>query len=166
MFAHSRLRRAKLTASLVCGQQQFIELQDLNEANKTEHVFSSLLYKRVRNFENWLGSQENGTVVVVVGHAQYFKYMLGRTNHMQNCDILKFCPEIFNGSAGMTINWGDSELTYRSPLSYIHPIARLKNVLMGKGDIPRQICNVDGKIGTDTHAEEPTCRICQVESLP
>jgi hypothetical protein len=165
VFVHSKLRRAKLTAHLVCGQKNFVELEDLNEANKIEHVITSLIYERVRNFEKWLGTQENNSVVVVVGHAQYFKYMLARADHMHNCDIWKLRPVISNKDNGaVTVNWGVSELTFRSQFSYTHPITRLKSVLLGQGDITDDANFGDHRAETTSADEEPTCRICQVDA--
>ena len=63
-------------------------LPDLEEATPYEHVFSRTLLQRIERFKHWLAHCDEETIVVV-GHSQYFKKMLGRASLMRNCDVWK-----------------------------------------------------------------------------
>jgi phosphohistidine phosphatase SixA len=61
-------------------------IDDLEEATIYEHVFSATLLQRIERFKAWLSDCDDGTIVIV-GHSQYFKKMLGKKSLMRNCDV-------------------------------------------------------------------------------
>jgi hypothetical protein len=114
----------------------------LQEATKYEHVFASSLLERIRHFEQWLGSVEESTIVIV-GHAQYFKKMMKHSSNIHNCDVWRthctFTHNVSSSNDGsdhsashapsspplsVTAKWGDPALQFRSPFSYQHPMNR------------------------------------------
>jgi bisphosphoglycerate-dependent phosphoglycerate mutase len=155
---HSCLIRAIETAQLMTkSQKSYLSLKDLNEANQIEHLASSLVTKRILSFQRWFISRSKGkedATFVIFGHAQYFKYLLKKSEEMRNCDIWKVTARIHDDE--QTISWSDPSLRYRSPHSYLHPIQVFKVYLFGKS-------NSDMSSSDSQSADvERTCRICQV----
>mmetsp|Transcript_9923 Transcript_9923/g.14944 ORF Transcript_9923/g.14944 Transcript_9923/m.14944 type:complete len:498 (+) Transcript_9923:32-1525(+) len=158
VYAHSALRRAQQTARTACGDDvKYIVLECLNEANQTEHIFPHLLRDRIKRLETWVAGLDRSSVVVAVGHAQYFKHMLGRDDHMQNCDVWRLKPT-FSMSGDTTVDWGTPEVIFRSPLAYSHPLNRLKALLFSTRHVPDNTPPSD----MDGAEDEPMCRICQM----
>lgn len=89
---YSPLKRAKATLKglfpripLLAVQKE--ELECLREETPFEHAFYRVtLDERIHLFESWL-REFPGEKVVVVGHSQYFKRMLGMPEKMKNCDV-------------------------------------------------------------------------------
>lgn len=149
-------------------ETDFMILDDLEEATPYEHVFGATLLTRIERFKVWLDSREEENILVV-GHSQYFKKMLGSTTLMRNCDVwqcnftsdVKFLNSSSNPTS--TYEWSDINLLHRTELSDIHPYDKMINSNRG-GSTP-----VDQRAGEDVfndlHPEEPSCRICQVSIL-
>jgi hypothetical protein len=180
IIVHSTLIRAIDTAQLMTRSDvPYLSLQDLNEANQIEHLASSLVKKRIRSFENWLirnssassSVQETETgeekekekgrkpVFVIFGHAQYFKYLLHKSEEMRNCDVWKVSATIDDRT--QTVSWGEPSLKHRSPLSYQHPIQVFKASLFGK---PNSDMNSPASPLAPVELDL-CCRICQVVLL-
>jgi hypothetical protein len=139
----------------------FLSIKDLKEANQIEHLFRGLVLKRIQLFENWLirnsFEKEMKPTFVVFGHAQYFKYLLKKSEEMRNCDIWVVTAEIDDRTG--TISWGNPCLKYRSPLSYLHPIQVFKEYLFG---LSSSDMSSPGDQGSPPGEGELSCRICQV----
>lgn len=105
----------------------------LDEATPIEYVLNGGLKNRIRQFEDWLSSREDiSGDIVIVGHCQYLKHMLGMTSRFKNCDVY----ESFFGSARRTDagvdlkRWTDTRLLMSCPLAVTHPIDKLKAELL------------------------------------
>lgn len=157
-IVHSCLIRAIETAQLMTkSDKPYLSLHDLNEANQMEHVMSSLLNKRIQSFQNWLitkSKEQNGITFVIFGHAQYFKYLLKKSEEMRNCDVWRVIARIHDDE--QTISWSDLSLRHRSSLSYLHPIQVVKRALFGKSNSDMSA------VEPQTAEGDRTCRICQV----
>lgn len=114
LIAHSPLERVRQTSqgllgsvaprcnksnrvlpSSPSGVRRVVELDFLKERTPLEWlpVNHDAFTSRIAQFEKWLCEQPE-KVIVVVGHSQYFKSMLGLDYKFDNCDIweLKFDP--------------------------------------------------------------------------
>jgi broad specificity phosphatase PhoE len=98
MVAHSPLKRARLTSLGMLGcmspsdkdinVDRVEELDLLMEKTPAEWLpgNSGTLYSRIAQLENWLRAQP-ATKIVLVGHSQHFKAMLGLNFKFGNCDV-------------------------------------------------------------------------------
>ena len=108
-------------------------LDDLEEASIYEHCFSSTLIQRIDRFKHWLSQTEEGTIVIV-GHSQYFKKMLGLKTLMRNCDVWQceysssFQVRTNISSSSVRIDeWSNLNLLHRTSLADAHPYDKLTN---------------------------------------
>jgi broad specificity phosphatase PhoE len=163
-------------------------LDDLEEANVYEHVFAATLIERIERFKRWLHDSEEETILVV-GHCQYFKKMLGQKTLMRNCDVWQVTLECGwdgegQGNDARTYKWGDMTLLYRTELADTHPLDKLlrneEKTGQGSGDGRAEddkqagekkaksrvaISDMNDGDGVDQeHDQDPACRICQVRS--
>jgi broad specificity phosphatase PhoE len=134
---------------------------DLEEATPFEHVFSGGLVTRIEHFKRWLATRKEEKILII-GHSQYFKRMLGQTSLMRNCDVWQcnFATDSgIDGTAKMAFEWTDLTLLHRTELSEIHPYdgAKLKNSKKGKS-----VETMGEDVDDDLNGDDPTCRICQV----
>jgi broad specificity phosphatase PhoE len=91
LHVHSPLQRARLTHAGLFPDSPKIELECLKELSASEYLFSrtkSRLRRRILDFENWLSERDESTIVVV-GHSQYFRYMLGTETVLENCSVVQ-----------------------------------------------------------------------------
>ena len=106
LIVHSPLRRARKTCHGVLGtvavevtadvgsvykcenEHRVVQLEDLKERTPQEWLpFSKeSYYNRILSVVNWLAQQEED-VIVIVGHSQFFKTMLGLDYKFGNCDV-------------------------------------------------------------------------------
>ena len=108
-------------------------LDDLEEATIYEHVFSKSLFERIERFKHWL-SQTDEETIVIVGHSQYFKKMLGLKTLMRNCDVWQ-CEysSSFEGLSAISSSstrkheWINLNLLHRTSLADVHPYDKLTN---------------------------------------
>lgn len=113
----------------------YIALDSLNEANQIEHFVKYLVLGRINRFEKWLIqnsysiSDDLTPTFIIFGHAQYFKYLLNKSEEMRNCDIWKVTASINQENK---IIWNNFNLKYRSPFSYNHPIQVFKTFWLSK----------------------------------
>ena len=161
------------STSTSSSTSSFINLNLLNEANQIEHLFKSLVTKRIHQFENWLilksqeiekeiennNNEKNSNsipIFVIFGHAQYFKYLLNQTKEMRNCDIWKVTALINENNQ---ITWNNLDLLHRTPYSYHHPIQVFKEFWF-----PSQYNSQnESQNEPQNHSEsEIICRICQL----
>lgn len=152
-------------------------LDDLEEATPFEHVFGATLLERIERFKIWLAARDEENILVV-GHSQYFKKMLGLTTLMRNCDVWRcdFTSEpILNNEAtcGLsaptaTYEWTNLNLLHRTELSDIHPYDKMMNE-KNENEKNKKNENENIQIGDDVyndlHPDEPSCRICQVSGV-
>lgn len=105
-----------------------LELKCLQEATPAEHCCSSAtLNARIRQFEEWI-MQFNGERVVVVGHSQYFKKMLGLTELFRNCDVwqgtamypMSTASSLTTPPMKEVVQWQDLRLLHRTSLAEAH----------------------------------------------
>lgn len=160
-------------------------LDDLEEATPYEHVFSKTLMLRIDRFKRWLRTCDEETIVVV-GHSQYFKKMLGQKTLMRNCDVWQVQLDINvdgrNGELGY--DWSDLRLLHRTELADVHPYDKLQANLRGHGTESKDSTSgdggssssssrarrSDGTAGADDDDDDvvndlnddPMCRICQM----
>jgi phosphohistidine phosphatase SixA len=95
LLVHSPLLRARDTARgmFINGDPneepfRIVELDMIREKYPSEWIPGNTykLYDRIRDFETWLDDQQE-SVVVVVGHSQYFRTMLQVPFKFSNCDV-------------------------------------------------------------------------------
>jgi hypothetical protein len=112
-------------------------LDDLEEATIYEHVFSRTLLERIERFKKWLAQRDEETIVIV-GHSQYFKKMLGLKTLMRNCDVWQ-C-DFSSGFDGQTAissssirkyQWTNLTLLHRTLLADVHPYDKLTKTKEG-----------------------------------
>ena len=145
---------------------EFMIHNDLEEATPYEHVFASTLLTRIKIFTEWLESREEKNILIV-GHSQYFKKLLGLKALMRNCDVWQ-CD--FTSDVGVsrdlptpttTYQWLNINLLHRTELSNIHPYDEMMNMNgIGKAATADEKSGED--VYNDLHPDEPSCRICQV----
>ena len=137
-------------------------IEDLQEATPYEHVFSATLLKRIIRFKHWLANREEKRILVV-GHSQYFKKLLGQSSLMRNCDVWQ-CDFDFDKGNGttdkLTFEWTNLNLLHRTELSDAHPYDQMVN----SGNVSQDITKTKDMddVHNDLNDDEPTCRICQV----
>ena len=132
---------------------------DLEEATPFEHVFSGGLVTRIESFKHWLAHREEQRILIV-GHSQYFKKMLGQTSLMRNCDVWQCDFSTDSGSDGtakMTFEWTNLTLLHRTELSDVHPSEGVESSSENKS-----VQRAGEDVVNDLNEEEPICRICQV----
>lgn len=140
----SPLTRAKDTCNGILptdrGDLKVQILDDLEEATIYEHVFSRTLLERIERFKQWLVNTDEETIVIV-GHSQYFKKMLGLKTLMRNCDVWQ-C-DFNSGYDGLTAisstsarkyEYKDMNLLARTLLADVHPYDKLTNTKENKTD--------------------------------
>jgi broad specificity phosphatase PhoE len=91
LHVHSPLQRARVTHAGLFPDCPKVELECLREISASEYLFSptkSRLRGRIGDFERWL-SERDENKIVVVGHSQYFRYMLGTDTMLENCSIIQ-----------------------------------------------------------------------------
>lgn len=137
---------------------------DLEEATPFEHVFSGSMVTRIENFKRWLATREEQRILIV-GHSQYFKRMLGQKSLMRNCDVWQcdFSTDTGNdGTDKMTFEWTNLTLLHRTELSDAHPSEGVKSSKETESKCEQKIGE---DVVNDLNEEEPICRICQVRSF-
>ena len=160
----SPLTRAKETCEGIFPKEpeglKMLIRDDLEEATPYEHLFNATLLARIERFKHWLASCDEERILIV-GHSQYFKKMLGLTSLMRNCDVWQcdFASDEGNQSTDkMTFEYTNLNLLYRTNLSEMHPYDKMTN--SSKKD------KINSKLGEDVdndlREDEPVCRICQV----
>ena len=162
----SPLTRAKETCEGLLPRERdgvnTMIIDDLEEATPYEHVFSATLFQRINKFKHWLANREEKRILVV-GHSQYFKKLLGQSSLMRNCDVWQ-CDFDFDRGNGttdkLTFEWTNLNLLHRTELSDAHPYDRMLNTKNLSQEI---IKTKEGdEVHNDLNDDEPTCRICQV----
>jgi hypothetical protein len=100
LVLHSPLLRARQTCQGIFGcaspdmkagcVKRVLEVDLLAEKTPLEWVpgYYNNFLRRIENFECWLGEQPESSIVIV-GHSQYFKAMLGLDFKFENCDVWK-----------------------------------------------------------------------------
>ena len=75
---------------LVGSVDRVVQLDTVMEKTLYEWIPGNIVYllERIQEFERWLGEQDED-VVAVVGHSQFFKYMLGLDFKFGNCSVWK-----------------------------------------------------------------------------
>ena len=141
-------------------------LDDLEEASIYEHCFSSTLIQRIDRFKYWLSQTEEKTIVIV-GHSQYFKKMLGLKTLMRNCDVWQceyssnFLVHTANSSSSVrTDEWSNLNLLHRTSLADVHPYDKLTNKNDGAGR-----CKEDLLSNTYPAADEGTGQEIGIDSF-
>ena len=90
------------------NKPRVVELDFLKERTPTEWLpyGNGKLAERIDEFESWLNQQPED-VIAIVGHSQYFKFMLGLSYKFGNCDVWKFeyVPDANLVSTGMTVTY-------------------------------------------------------------
>ena len=162
----SPLTRAKETCEGLLPRERdgvnTMIIEDLQEATPYEHVFSATLLKRIDRFKHWLANREEKRILVV-GHSQYFKKLLGLSSLMRNCDVWQ-CDFDFDKGNGttdkLTFEWTNLNLLHRTELSDAHPYDQMVN----SGNLNQDIMKTKDmdEVHNDLDDDEPTCRICQV----
>ncbi len=146
------------------------ELADLREATPYEHVVSASLNDRIRAFEAILRSEEYAgkKTIVVCGHSQYFKKMLGMKIMMQNNDVWEVEFGFERGAKQCV--WGSPKLLHRTVLAQAHPWDRLVgNIPYNRGtytdarDPPSS--NGAEPEGEDLVGDLRDCRMCRICTL-
>jgi len=137
LIAHSPLERVRQTSlgllgcvaprydesnesfpSPPAGVRRIVELDFLKERTPMEWlpVNHDAFTRRIAHFEQWLGEQPEN-VIVVVGHSQYFKSMLGLDYKFGNCDVweLQFDPlvQLSHESVKMDVSLAERSETNR-----------------------------------------------------
>jgi phosphohistidine phosphatase SixA len=142
------------------GGLKILIRDDLEEATPYEHICNGTLLARIERFKHWLAGCDEERILIV-GHSQYFKKMLGLTSLMRNCDVWQcdFASDEGNRTTDkMTFEYTNLNLLYRTNLSEMHPYDKMINT--NKKD------KIESKVGdevdNDLHDDEPVCRICQV----
>jgi phosphohistidine phosphatase SixA len=164
----SPLTRAKETCEGLLPRERdgvnTMIIDDLEEATPYEHVFSGTLLKRINSFKHWLANREEKRILVV-GHSQYFKKLLGQSSLMRNCDVWQ-CDFDFDRGNGttdkLTFEWTNLNLLHRTELSDAHPYDKLVNPKSLNQEITKT--KERDEVHNDLNDDEPTCRICQVSS--
>ena len=88
LHIHSPLQRARDTHIGLFPDATKTQLECLREMTPLEYLFSKhALRRRIVEFETWLAERDESKVVVV-GHSQYFRLMLGTQVLMDNCAVL------------------------------------------------------------------------------
>jgi broad specificity phosphatase PhoE len=114
LIAHSPLQRAKQTCKGMLGcdsddsecdyssVNRVVELPLLIEKTPAEWIpgNSKSLATRIQKLEEWLIEQPESTILLV-GHSQLFKAMLGLSFKLGNCDVWKATLEAKGGDATM-----------------------------------------------------------------
>jgi len=109
LVVHSPLHRARDTCygMLDLDGHEPESLEALKELTPWESFLRGRrqLNKRILEFEEWILDQETDSIVVV-GHSEYFLYMLGlsKENKFRNCDVWQ---ATFDGQ------WNHLKLRYR-----------------------------------------------------
>jgi broad specificity phosphatase PhoE len=116
LVAHSPLKRARQTSEGMLGtaacdlkepRVTIVETFLLTEKTPAEWLpySSQSLADRIAAFESWLGEQPHDAVVIV-GHSQFFKAMLGLSFKFGNCEVwqLSFDPLV---NAAVVLEKGD-----------------------------------------------------------
>lgn len=154
----SPLTRARETCAgilpkdaLAMGLPAVQVLPDLEEASALEHVFMGSLQTRIERFKQWLARSDAQTIVVV-GHCQYFKQLLGTKFLMRNCDVWKCTLNIAPGTGTgdeLKVAWSEPQLLYRTQLSEAHPWSKLRGDGDGseRGPASRRVLAVDSTAG-------------------
>eukprot|EP00912_Choanoflagellata_sp_UC4_P002047 UC4_evm3s1308 len=120
VIVHSPLIRAKRTAyrlfvegfdkSQVQSPTPVYEIRDLTERKPYEYIFNGPFNNRISRLITWLQKRPE-QCLIIVGHGQFFKRMLGVEWKFRNVDIFKTDFEVETGS------FSNIELLYRSELS-------------------------------------------------
>ena len=133
--------------------------------------YSATLLERIERFKIWLAARDEENILIV-GHSQYFKKMLGLSSLMRNCDVWQcdFTSEAIVNSestCGLTAptaiyEWSNLNLLHRTELSDMHPYDKMMGQNKEKEEKEREE-KIGEDVYNDLHPEEPACRICQVE---
>ena len=121
-------------------KQKVRVIPELEEATPYEHVFSKTLLERIERFKLWLADCEENTILIV-GHSQYFKKMLGMKTLMRNCDVWEVKATIHNkvlSRDGVDVlnpifEWGEMKLLHRTPLADAHAFDKFNNTEEDRG---------------------------------
>lgn len=135
---------------------------DLEEATPYEHLCNGTLLARIERFKHWLASCDEERVLIV-GHSQYFKKMLGLTTLMRNCDVWQCdfaSDEGTNATDRMTFEYTNLNLLYRTNLSEMHPYDKALNA----NESDKSKLKAGDDVDNDLREDEPVCRICQVST--
>jgi broad specificity phosphatase PhoE len=117
LVVHSPLIRARETSEGMLGcvapdtkqesVDRVVETSLLSEMTPAEWtpMYRYKFKSRVAEFESWLSEQREESVVLV-GHSEYFRSMLGLKFKFQNCDVwqITFDPSKINPKAGKEAN--------------------------------------------------------------
>ena len=97
VVVHSPLLRARATCQglfkegeLLNNNVQVLELEALREITPSDYapIRYSRAMQRIQDFESWV-SQRPEEKIIVVGHSQYFRAMLGVDFKFSNCEVWK-----------------------------------------------------------------------------
>lgn len=112
LVMHSPLIRAKLTCTGVLAsdpdnEYPLLEHAVVREKTVLEWVpgFTSQLDDRIAEFGKVLAAREE-TCILVVGHSQFFRRMLGHQDKMKNCDV--WCAEFELDPATGEQSWNNA----------------------------------------------------------
>uniref|UniRef100_A0A7S4BA34 Phosphoglycerate mutase (2,3-diphosphoglycerate-dependent) n=1 Tax=Chrysotila carterae TaxID=13221 RepID=A0A7S4BA34_CHRCT len=91
LVAHSPYQRARQTASGLFGSAgvPLIELPFIYEKTLVEHVRPGQMDERIRSLCGWIDARPERENIVVVGHGQFFKRLLGRDAVQANVSALE-----------------------------------------------------------------------------
>lgn len=160
----SPLTRARETCEGILPKDpeglKFLIRDDLEEATPYEHLNSTTLLRRIERFKHWLAGCEEERILIV-GHSQYFKKLLGLTTLMRNCDVWQcdFASDEGNQTTDkMTFEYTNLNLLHRTDLSEMHPYDKMSKTNISE----KSSSKVGDDVDNDLHDEEPVCRICQV----
>jgi phosphohistidine phosphatase SixA len=174
LIVYSPLLRAKMTCmgllpddmpSIVGANCRIMPLEELREATPLEHVIHVTFDQRIEKFKRWLVDVDAETIVVV-GHSQYFKRMLGLKTLMRNCDVWQctFSPRDSRSEADHIFS--DLRLLHRTHLADCHPWDRLKQEYTGAGG-EIQVLEMDGEtLNSSLHASARDQLTLQIPRTP
>lgn len=123
-IAHSALSRAVDTCRSIFDQynleRPYLTLESINEATFLEHIVPFPMDYRITKFRKWIQNCESD-IIYVVGHGQYFRRFLKMSESFGNCDCYEITLDVFQS----TIEFGEVNRLYASPLAYVHPLNNL-----------------------------------------
>jgi phosphohistidine phosphatase SixA len=180
LLMHSPMIRAVATCDGLFPtiNENKVEVACLREASPTEHVFHGTWDTRIQEFYVFLANQTAKTIVIV-GHSQYFRRMLGVPSLLKNCDVwsTKALIRTDADSGRVNIQWNDINLLHRTVLSEDDPHGDED----GDAPQPQQVRANTNRISSranrwavsnedddaddivnDLDPNEPVCRICHV----
>lgn len=180
----SPLIRAEMTLKGILPNvnEGFIPLQYnihefLREAKPHEYIFNFSLKHRQKQFIHWTQTIPKDQTIIAVGHAQYFKSLLGLTSHLiRNCDVWEAILQIKtieslpkNKTKISSHIFTDVKLLFRTSLAGLHPWETIRNTSgIDDTDCPKDepLNGANSEASKHMHTvdedNEPTCRICLV----